>query len=68
MQWERSIGRSYAILKNQMESDGVDMRDSIGWIAYDDVFLSLREMHYGRNIAKIVCARSGSGNEKWDGI
>ena len=44
------------------------MSDSIGWIASDYSFLSLREMHYGINITKIVSDRSGSGNEKSDGI
>ena len=42
--------------------------DGIGWIAYDYRFLSLRKMHYGMNITKIVYGRSGSGNEKSDGI
>ena len=29
-----------------------DMSDSIGWIAYDYLFQSLREMHYGINFNK----------------
>ena len=41
------------------------MSDSI---EYDYLFLSLREMHYGINIAKIACDRSGSGNEKLDAM
>ena len=45
-----------------------DMSDSIGWIASDYSFLSLCEMHYGIDITKIVSDRSGSGNEKSDGI
>ena len=45
-----------------------DMSDSIGWIASDYSFLSLREMHYGTNITKIVSDRSGNENEKSDGI
>ena len=44
------------------------MLDSIGWIAYNYLFLSLREMHYGINKTKRVCNLSGSGNEKSDGI
>ena len=68
-QWERIIGRSDAILKNRMESEGLcDISDSMGWIASDYLFLSLREMHCGTNITKIVSDRSGSGNEKSDGI
>ena len=57
--------RFWRIGWNQMENY---MSDSIGWIAYNYLFLSLREMHYGINITKIVCDRSGSGNEKLDGI
>ena len=43
-----------------------DMSDSIGWIASDYLFLSLREMHYEISITKIVSDRSGNGNEKSD--
>ena len=64
-QWEDTIRRPYAVLKNRME---FDMSDSIGWIAFYHLFLSLREMHYGINITNIVCHLSGSGNEKSDGI
>ena len=64
-QWERTIGRLYAILKNRMD---FDMSDSIGWIAYNSLFLSLGKMHYGIDITKIVCDRSASGNENSDGI
>ena len=47
-QWEGSTGRSHAMLKNRMESL---MTDTIGWIACDFLFSSLREMHHhGINI------------------
>ena len=42
-----------------------DMSHSIDWIAYNYLFLSLREMHYGKNITKMVYDWSGSGNEKF---
>ena len=64
-QWERTIGRSDAILKNRMD---FDISDSIEWIASDYLFLSLRKVHYEINITKIVSDRSGSGNEKSEGI
>ena len=41
---------------------------SCGWIAYDSLFLSLREMHYWINITKFLCDLSGSGNAKSDWI
>ena len=56
---------------NFEESDGIGrsltymMSDSIGWIAYAYLFLSLHEMHYGINITKSYVIGRPVGTKNW---
>ena len=68
-EWERTTVGSYDILKNRMESDGVwhIKLDQIDHILLC-ISIVARNALQDKYITKIVCYRSGSGNEKSGGI